>query len=521
MMFLEQTITDKSESDDIALIEGNRQLSYRQLNQNGRKIRNKLRQFDLENDSKIAVYMEKSIEAVTAIYGVLFQGYTYIPIDYSLPRERVLYILENSGAGAVISDEAGFQKLQLDRTMCGICIGTMDVSVLYTDQFEVMNLDATDEDWETCDCVSHDRDDSSSLAYMIYTSGSTGTPKGVMIPHKSIMTFVKDIEETMHYEKNTRFLNVAPLYFDASVLDVFCILNVGGTVVLQKKFMFPKEILKSMETYQITDTLLVSSVLKLLTSKFVELDKYDLSHLKTIWYGAEGCSVRALRILKKSLPNISFIHGYGPTETTHTALWYRFKEIPEDIDGYMPIGIPMPSVSVYALNKEGNLVKPGEYGELYIGGKQLMRGYCNNEAKTSEVLCSNRFHPDRMVYKTGDIVTLDKEGKYWYIGRNDDMVKCGGNLVHLSEIEKVIRTYRTVKDTVICTIEDAIFGKKILAAVVLNDNAITEVNDLREYILEKLPVYMLPSKIQFFSDTQIPRKDSGKVDKLKLSAMFS
>ncbi len=519
MRYLDWTIKHKHGSNDIALIQDERELSYKQLNNYSMKMQKILEQSAIPNASNIAIYMDKSIEAIISIYGALFHGSAYIPIDYSLPKDRVEFVITNSEAKVVITNREGVKKFQQRSDILIICIEKFNQKT-HCKQEGIVCWDGEYEEYDANDFNIINNSDKNDLAYIIYTSGSSGIPKGVMIPQNSIMTFVNDIEKIMEYDYTTRFLNVAPLYFDACVLDLFCIFNVGGTVVLLKKFMFPRELLTALESYKITDTLLVSSVLKLLTTKYSKIDSYNLSYLKTIWYGAEGCSVEALRFIKEKLPHIKFIHGYGPTESTHTTLLYRFENIPENIIGYMPIGKALPSVYVYALNDKGEKIKQGEQGELYIGGSQLMLGYCANEVKNKEVLLKDIDDSSKIVYKTGDIVTLDEDWNYWYIGRNDDMIKCGGNLVHLSEIEKVLLTFDAVKDAIAFPVDDEIFNNKIYACVVIKDGYNYNLDELRAKIADELPAYMMPSQINCITNDQIPRKDSGKIDKKALKELF-
>lgn len=517
--YLDDTIKDKVKSNKVAIICNEQKITYRELNMYSLKMSKIVSSLITKENDRVVVLLNKSIEAIIAIYGVVFAECAYIPLDYDLPAERLNYILENSNASVIITDSKSLERV-VNSNRSIICIDEYNKEV---DVFEgIIGWDGRYIEYDEAEfAVSWDKQ-STDEAYIIYTSGSTGAPKGVVIPQSSIMTFVQDIETEMDYCDETVYLNVSPLYFDASVLDLFCILNVGGTLVLLTKFLFPNDILKIMEKYRVTDTLLVSSILKLLTSRLAKIEKFDLNSLKTIWYGGEACPVDVLRNVKEKLPNISFIHGYGPTESTHTALWYKFEDIPAEITGYMPIGYDLPSVYTYVLDESLNKVPNGVKGELYIGGNQLMVGYCNDVEKTNNHLVDDPYVTNKKIYKTGDIVSLDDKGLYWYHGRNDDMVKCGGNLVYLSEIENCLLGHEIIKDAIALSIPDELYNNKIVVAIVLNDNSMEKnyEKELREYIVGKLPSYMIPSIFMFFDENDIPRNPNGKVDRRKLVGLI-
>lgn len=518
--YLDSTIKEKRGLDKVAIICNEKNITYRDLNMYSMKMSKIVDMMIKKTNDRVIILLNKSIEAVIAIYGVLFSECAYIPLDYNLPEDRLLYIIENSGASVVITDSNAIDRIKNDNINI-ICIDEYNKSAKYCEAD--VYWDGIYKEYEDNVFYSSNRNRIDDVAYIIYTSGSTGVPKGVMIPQKSVMTFVRNMRENMHYCEDTVYLNVSPLYFDASVLDLFCILNVGGTLVLLNNFLFPNDILKIMEKYRVTDTLLVSSILKLLASKLAKFEKYDLSSLKTIWYGGEGCPIDVLRDIKRKLPNISFIHGYGPTESTHTALWYKFDDIPCDIAGYMPIGKVLPSVYAYVLDENHRQVLPGNKGELYIGGEQLMIGYCNDDDKTREHLIDDPFVLNKIIYRTGDIVSVDDNGLYWYHGRNDDMVKCGGNLVYLSEIEHCLLKHSMIKDAIAMAVPDNLYNNKIVIAIVLHsDNKQNNLEQtLRQYIARKLPSYMMPSIFMFFDENDIPRTQTGKADKKKLSLIIN
>lgn len=476
----------------------------------------------IEKQDRIAIYLEKSIVSIISIFGILKAGATYVPVDTSIPNPRLEYILQNCSSKLVITDYRNFMKLKklLKKNNQKVLLINDYKTKIDEAELEKENVIAWNPDVEVRDIhvIKRSEDD---IAYIIYTSGSTGTPKGVMIQHKSVVAFVNSVIDLGLYSIETRYLNVSPLFFDASVVDIYCTFLVGGTLVLLKQFVLPSRLLNTMEKYRITDTLLVSSILNLLVSKYVDLSKYDLSNLKTIWYGAEACPRKVIKIIKEALPQVKFIHGYGPTEATHSTTLYIFDEVLETEEEFLPIGKPLPNIKVIALNKDNRPISPGEIGMLYVGGKQLFAGYCNDEEKNRLFVCENFLGTGERYFKTNDYVTIDEQGNFLYRGRKDDMVKISGKLVYINEVEAAIIKYENVQEAYVISIKDELFNSKLICYVVFKDNSDEAFLDLTKYLREILPVYMHPQKCIVMKSCDIPKTPNGKVNYRELESIYN
>lgn len=509
MKYLDEVLEGKENRDKTALIQEERKLSYQELDDYSGRLAKLLAAYGLQPGKRAVVWLEKSLEAVVSLLGVLRTGAAYVPIDYSLPLERFKFILQDCDPQVVITDLKG-------RAALHTLYGNSPLQTLVLEDFakDLPDLPPTaredKQDWRRENSFLRSEKD---IAYIIYTSGSTGKPKGVMIRHDSVTAFIDSVLDLVDYNEKTRYLNVSPLHFDASVVDLYCTLKAGGSVVLMKPFVWPNELLCALDKYDITDTLMVSSILKLLVSRFANTSQYKLCHLKTIWYGAESCPVTVIRKVKERFPQVKFIHGYGPTEATHSTTLYIFDDIPEETAAFMPIGQPLPSISCYALNEENKVIGPGGVGELYIGGIQVMEGYCNDLEKTNAVLVPDIFNEEKKVYRSGDYVTIDTKGNYIYVGRKDDMIKSGGNLVYLSEIQKVLLSHHDIKDAIVLPLEDEIFNTRIKACIVIKPGRKLSEEELANYVEQQLPKYMVPNSFCFIDEGDIPRKPSGKVDR--------
>lgn len=524
-MYLNQILELNQQDDKIAVISGDKKISYKDLKDYVLKMVSLLLNLNIQNNDRVIIYLDKSIEYIISIFAILQAGATYVPIDNSIPNVRLECIIKNCGSKLIIVDSKGLVKIQetiKDNNQKVIVIDDFSTSVISckcTNQPKVTYWNA---DKEINFTINNEQFRSEKdIAYIIYTSGSTGAPKGVMIKHESVVAFVKSIINIVEYSSDTRYLNVSPLHFDASIVDVFCTLSVGGTLVLMENFVLPSKLLSTMEKYKITDTLLVSSILKLLVSKFVKISNYNLSNLRTIWYGAESCPAKVVHQIKRELPQLKFIHGYGPTEATHSTTLFIFSEIMESNEEFMPIGKPLPNINVVALNEDNKVIKPNEIGQLYIGGLQLFAGYCNDPRKDKEVIIEDLLGTGERFYKTGDYVSIDNQGNYLFRGRKDDMVKIAGKIVYLNEVESVLLGNDAIEDAYVISINDAFFNSKIISYVVLKDDYQKCEQELSDYLGQKLPKYMIPSKFIIIKSSEVPKSSTGKVDRKKLQTMYS
>lgn len=474
------------------------------------------------NDA-VLIYLDKKVEAIISIFGTLMSGSAYVPIDTSLPPERIHHITAECRPSLIITRAKMAEHLpELIKSKYKDQILAVDVGengsflVENITRQQVYTINTGSDGYPALARKFKNRPGSpDDLAYIIFTSGSSGKPKGVMIKHKSAAAFVEEIKRMTIYDADTRFLNISPLYFDASILDIFSVLAVGGTLILMKKWVLPNEIVLNMDKYQVTDTLMVSSLLRLFGSRYSNLHHFKLAHLKTIWYGAEACPVEVLRRIKEQLPQVKFIHGYGPTETTHTATLLMFDQIKDKYRDYMPIGKPLSTVHTYALSGGDRYIKPGEIGELYIGGIQLMAGYINDPVRTNDVLCPDLSRKSTHVYKTGDFVSLDEDDNYVFEGRHDDLVKVGGSLVSLCEVQNSILANPGVADAIVLALTDALFNNKLSAFIVKKEETLQE-SDLVEFLGAKLEKYKIPEIFIFIDENALPRTANGKIDKAKL-----
>lgn len=500
MKFVDELIDNPVDGSKVAIIQGGHSISYEELKNKVYFLYNALINEGIKRPERVIVCLEKSIESIVTFFAIMKCGATFIPLDTEMPKERMDYIIQNSKAGFIITTT----KLQA-------LFSLEDCKILISESLMEKNI------LPSTSAISRNLDD---VAYIIYTSGSTGNPKGVMISHRSFSAFVDSISEMIpYYEEKIRYLSLFPFYFDASLCDIYPTLKMGGTLILMEKFMFPNQLLDALEKHMITIACMPSTLLKLLVSRFSSIEKYSLPNLQAIWYGTESCPISVVKRLKELLPNVQFVHSYGPTEatcTSHVYFDYGDEDKYEEA-GVLPIGKPLPTIESYIYDEKLKPVKPGSIGELYIGGTQVMVGYCGEEAKTQQVLIERN---GKKIYKTGDYVKEDEEGNCIFMGRKDDMIKYSGKLIYLSEIEDKLLKVDGISDATIITHENSLGVLNMYAFLIEGDTAKINIEGIRCELSKKLPQYMIPHKFVCYNENTFPQMPSGKTDKKFLESLI-
>lgn len=507
MDYIDKIIDKRKNCDRVAICEisTNREISYKDLYERVYGLCYSLDScLHINRQDKVLVLMNKSIECIISFFSIMKLGAIFIPIDESLPNERLQYIINNSEAKYVVSTRKLYEKFES-------IINAKLLQVLIYEESSIIT-NTIGPIVEKCNKIKRSLKD---IAYIIYTSGTTGNPKGVMIRNESFSAFVKSIVQAIpYYDENSIYLSVFPIHFDASMVDIYPTLSCGGKLVLMKRFLMPNHLLEILSEYEVTMICMPSTIIKLLLSKYSSIREYKLEHLKLIWYGTESCPAKTIRELMELFPQTAFIHSYGPTEATCTShVFYCDRENIENEDDSFPIGKGLKTIQSYALNQEGNIIKPGEIGELYISGVQVMERYCNNEEQTNKVLCKSVLNLKEVAYKTGDYVSVDEQGNYIFRGRKDDMVKCRGKLVYMKEVEQRLVSYPNVYDAIVVSFQDEMNITQMKAFIILNEDASIDIKDIRKWLVTKLPTYMIPIEFRIIDIKDIPINANGKIDR--------
>ncbi len=495
-----------------------RSLTYAELGRKSRALACALRERGVAPGDRVGLCMNKSLDAVAAIFGILAAGAAYVPIDVQSPAGRVDYILGSCGIRVLFASPEGAGRVA--RTSAGgssrmtvVVAGEAPKdtaggpgSVEYVPMAEI--LTGGGDAYARFDFAD------TNPAYILHTSGSTGAPKGVGLSHLNALTFVDMAAEYFRVGSGDRLACHAPLPFDLTVFDIFVAIGRGATIVLvpESTGFFPARLAQFIDEAGITVWNSVASVLSMLAERG-RMERFRYDALRTMIFSGDVLPVKHLRKLKTLLPRVRLFNVYGQTEA-NSSMCHPVDDVPEGDAWKIPIGRAFPNFEVFALDEEGRVVdSPGRTGELHVRGSSVAMGYWGDAERTAE-----SFVPDprsrlsnRRVYRTGDLVTLDPEGRYVFIGRRDHQVKSRGYRVQLNEIEAVLCNHPGVKEAAAVAVPDDLLGNRIVSHVVPVDGTTLSEPEVLEYCGRILPAYMVPEKV-FFLD-RFPKTSTGKTDR--------
>jgi amino acid adenylation domain-containing protein len=476
-----------------AAIFGDQLLTYRKLNACANQLANHLRTLGVGPEVLVGICVERSLEMVVGLLGILKAGGAFVPLDPVSPKERLTVILEDSRLPVLLTQdrlaesfaENGPHIIRLDT----------DCDMIGRESLENLSIRATPE----------------NLAYVTYTSGSTGKPKGVMIENRSVVNVLTSFIKSYGLSAADRILQQTSISFDVSVNEIFPVLCVGGALVLPDKDDVAdfERLTRIISKHRVTIIGAAPSLLAALNA-----ENYDLSTLRLILSGGEALSYSDVdRLLKATMVT----NGYGPTETTICALSYDLDPQGLGKDATtIPIGKPLMNYRVYVLDKNLESMPVGCPGELCISGVGLARGYLNAPELTAESFVPSPFIPGERLYRTGDLARWLPDGNVEFLGRIDDQVKIRGIRIEPAEIEAALDAHEAVRKTVVMAWEDRRGDKRLVAYVVLDHESSPTINELRGFMKQKLPGYMVPSAFVFLD--ALPLTPSGKVDRQALPA---
>ncbi len=482
--------------NDVAVVFEEQQLTYNELNRRANQLAHYLQSLGVKPDTLVGICVERSLEMIVGLLGILKASGAYVPLDPDYPIERIIFMLEDAAVKVLLTQ----QKL---------------INKLPEHQAQLICLDA---DWELISQFSQDNPitdvQATNLAYVIYTSGSTGQPKGVMLSHSNLSNHMFWMQETFPLTKTDRVLQKTPFSFDASVWEFYAPLLVGGQLLIAQPGGHTDSdyLLKTIAQQQVTTVQLVPSLLQMLLEQG-GIENCQL--LKRVFCGGEILPVALQEKLLSQL-NVNLCNLYGPTECCIDVTFWNCQR--EMYGQRIPIGRPISNTQIYILDSNLQSLPVGIPGELHIGGAGLARGYLNRPELTQEKFIPNPFsnYPDSRLYKTGDLARYLPDGNIEYLGRIDNQVKIRGFRIELGEIETVLKQHSQVQSSVIIDQEDTPGNKRLVAYIVPQKEATPTPNEMRQCLKEKLPEYMIPSAFVILES--LPLTPNGKIDRRALPA---
>ncbi|MCK4762566.1 MAG: amino acid adenylation domain-containing protein, partial [Candidatus Aminicenantes bacterium] len=474
---------------EIALRHGERSLTFAAWNQESNRLAKVLRTKGVGPDTIVAILVDRSIEMLTGIMGILKSGGAYMPINPGYPAERIELIMRDSAAKFLTAPSSDSVNIDL-----GPGIEVIDL----------IEENHRHGDGGNPQIVNNPRD----MAYVIYTSGSTGTPKGTLIEHRSVVNILKNMEELYPLKEEDAYLLKTNYIFDVSVTEIFCLLFGSGKLALLEagKEGDPEAIAAAVKRDSVTHINFVPSMLNVFLDYIDKTTQADLQSLKYVIVAGEAFPVPLAKKAVGLLGNARIENIYGPTEATVYTTGYPLPPV-EEIDR-VPIGRPLNNIRNYVVDKHFNPQPIGVSGEFCIGGVCLARGYLNRPELTTEKFVLTSHQSPLTLYRTGDLVRWLPGGNIEFLGRLDHQVKIRGFRIELGEIENRLLAHEQVKEAVVLVRESKV-GEKHLCAYIAakspEQRTGSEVDrgeslsssHLRQYLSRILPDYMVPAFFVF------------------------
>ena len=485
------------------------------------QLANCLISYGLRRQDRVVFCLERSINSIFAIAGILKADSIYVPIDAKSPLKRLGKIITDCQPSFIICDSLTIKNIL--QVVSNIKI-TPKIIVMgaNNDQLDIRTKGLIDQDLiERCDKSNLKyRNIDTDIAYILYTSGSTGDPKGVMISHLNIRNYIEWAIDCIGITEKDNILSTAPFHFDMSTFDIYCAMKAGAKLCItpESYLLFPSKLVKLIEAEKITVWKAISSLLMYLV-KTKSIDRGRVENLKKIIFAGEILPTKYIVEWMKIYPDKIFYNGYGPTEATGISTYYKLERIPENIREPIPIGKPCLNTEVLLLKKDNSLAQQGEIGELCIKGSGLSKGYWNDSQKTAESFVTNpvtKIAGD-LIYRTGDLAKLNSNGDFEFIGRKDHQIKHLGYRIELFEIENAILSINCVNDTAAILTTSLEYDLPELIAFIELKDGISKA-DVKVKLKKKLPHYMLPQRL--IQMDNILRTDRGKIDRQALKKYY-
>lgn len=496
--------------DKTACVTGDLRSTFADLETGSNRLANALIQAGFQRGDRAAVFLVNSLESIISIFGILKAGGAFVVINPTTKSDKLAYMLNDCAAGALITSgafreavetvENDVPSLRLIVT-CGSPGPAPEKPGKIHLRFE-QDLSQFPDELKARRCIDMD------LASIIYTSGSTGRPKGVTLTHLNMISAANSITEYLENVPEDIILNVLPLSFDYGLYQALMAAKIGGTLVLEKSFVYPYQVIERIQQEHVTGFPGVPTVFAILLQTMKDLDPGIFDGIRYVTNTGAALPPSHIQRIRALFRKARVYSMYGLTECK------RVSYLPPGELDRRPtsVGRGMPNEEVYIVDKNGNRLGPGEVGELVIRGSNVMAGYWNLPEETAKVLRPGRYPWERVLY-SGDLFKMDEEGFLYFVSRQDDIIKSRGEKVSPKEVENVIYELNDVQEVVVSGVPDPTLGEAIKADIVLVPDSPLTAADILGHCKKRLENFMVPKYVEFRD--QLPKTDSGKLKREK------
>lgn len=476
----------KQTPDAIALICDGEQLTYGQLNARANQLADYLQSQGVTSETLVGIYVESSIEIIVSLLGILKAGAAYVPIDSTIEKNALTFMLEDAKVSILLTERSLLEKLP-ENNLSVVCLDTDTKAIALKSKENPSN-----------------QTDPNNLAYVMYETDLRKSTKGVRVAHQAVVSLVKDVEYA-HLSAEEVFLQVASISCDVSTFEIWgCLLNGGRLILFSPTTSSLPDFGKIIQQYKITTLCLPVR----LFHRFVDEQLDTLKSVRQLLTGGDVLSVPHVQKFREKSEDCKLINYYSLTENTGLTCCYPISDQTQ-INSVIPIGKPIANTKVYLLDSHQQPVPVGVAGELYIGGDRLSKGYHHHHDLTQENFILSPFDQSKL-YKTGDLARYLPDGNLEFLGRADEQVKIRDLWVELPKIETTIGQYPAVSESAVIDREELATDKCLVAYIVPKQKQAIAISELRNFLRQKLPIYMMPSAFVFLN--ALPLKPNGTLD---------
>ena len=495
----------------IALVCGDRRLSYAELDAHANRLANALRRQGLRRGDRVAICLRNGVDAVLSIFATLKAGGTFVMLNPTTKEDKLGYVLNNCQAAALLVDGVAVQRglgarlREASPALKFLVACGAKTAGLHQPGNQVLALEELIAESAATrpprECIDLD------LACLIYTSGSTGDPKGVMSDHSNMVFAAQSISSYLRNTEADIVINVLPLAFDYGLYQLLMVFLFGGTLVLENSFAYPAAVLQAIQRERVTGFPGVPTVFALLLG--MDLSAFDLSSLRYLSNTAAALPSSHIEAIRRKFHWATLYSMYGLTETKRT-LYLPPEELDRRPDS---VGIPIPGTECWVEAADGRRCDPGEVGELVARGRHVMRGYWQAPEASARRFRPGPIPGERLCY-TGDLFRRDAEGFFYFVARSDDIIKSRGEKVAPREIENLLYKLPGVREAAVIGVADAVLGQAIKAFVVLAEGYALTSTQVLAHCRAHLEDYMVPQQVEFRDE--LPKTASNKIAKKDL-----